>query len=146
MAFTADVSSVRTTPSQVTTEYASTKKQACAGALVNVSIAVRFQSEHSGNSSRIDIDVRRVGGFHRTRASLAPVARDQRQPQSPHCPPGPGDLHPSLGGRRRRWLSPLPQRAVHAKEQRNHLLGQQYLLPQPEAPPPHPTGAGPPPT
>src|ERR1035437_9450702 len=114
------------------TEYASTKTQAPAGVLVDVSIAVRFQSEHTDFSSSIDIDARRIGGFYRARANHAQVARNQRQPQGPHRAPGRGDLHPSLGSSRRWWLSPLPQRPVHPEKQRNHLLDQHHLLLQPE--------------
>ena len=44
-----------------------------------------------------------------------------------------GDLLPSLGGRRRRRLPPLPLRRIPPEEQRDHLLDQHHLLPQPQA-------------
>ncbi len=42
-------------------------------------------------------------------------SRNQRQPQSPHRAPDPGNLHPSLGTRRRRRLPPLPLRRIHSR-------------------------------
>ena len=66
--------------------------------------------------------------------------RDQRQPQGAHRAPDRRDLHPSLGGRRRRRLSPLPLRPVHPEEQRDRLLAQHHLLLQPQARP-HRRGA-----
>jgi hypothetical protein len=76
-------------------------------------------------------------GILRSRAERAPHRpRDQRQPQGTHRAPDRRHLHPSLGGRRRRRLSPLPLRRDQPEEQRDRFLDEHHLLLQPQ-PRPH---------